>query len=125
MRVAKPVSFAFSASPLFITPNVLRPDWPIVTGRWLRRPTGDDMAVAYPGVAALKHVSGHATMVCSTKETGDMNRCMFTDEAPAGYGFGAATLALSRTFRMAPSANCAGTVSATVVIIPVGWVMPQ
>jgi hypothetical protein len=119
------IVFAFSAKPLFITPDVLRPDWPITTGRWLRRPTGDDMAFNYPRGAAMNHVSGHATMVCSTKKTGDMNRCLVLDETPVGYGFGAATLAVSREFRVAPNANCSGPMVESVVVIPVGWIMSQ
>lgn len=123
-RVAGPVYFAFSASPLFVTPNPLKPDWPIIAGRWLQRPTGDDMAATYPPQAVQHHVNGHATIVCAGKETGLMGNCIVTNEEPAGWGFGRATLQLSRHFKVELSKNCAGKPVIPVIVIPVAWALP-
>ena len=123
-RMSGPVYFAFSASPLFITPNPLRPDWPIVQGRWLQLPTGDDMAATYPAKAWQRHVDGYGAIVCAGRETGLMGNCIIVDEAPEGWGFGYATLQLSRRFKVELSKNCAGDAVLPAVVITVGWKSP-
>ena len=116
--------FGFSASSATIAPNVLKPDWPILQGKWLRRPTGDDMALAYPDRAAEEDRNGRATMVCATDKTGGLHDCTIAGESPAGYDFGKADLELARHFEIDPSRDCAGMTVESTIVIPVAWVPP-
>jgi TonB family protein len=69
---------------------------------WARRPSGEDVIRFYPTLARAIQLSGRATLSCQVARTGDLQGCAALDEAPAGFGFGAAAVAMAGLFRMTP-----------------------
>ncbi|MFZ0268069.1 TonB family protein [Caulobacter sp.] len=67
---------------------------------WLRKPSGEDMAWAYPKRAEREEVGGKAVLHCLVAPDGGLTHCQVASEAPADYGFGAAALALAPQFQM-------------------------
>ncbi len=74
----------------------------ITSPHWLERPTGNDIAKAYPDRAQSAGISGKAVLYCSVGPDGRLDLCRVFAEAPTGLGFGAAALSLAPKFRMAP-----------------------
>ncbi|OQW62286.1 MAG: hypothetical protein A4S17_01650 [Proteobacteria bacterium HN_bin10] len=73
-----------------------------VTGvRWEEMPDGHDFARLYPREAMRRGVSGRVGLSCIVNEEHRLD-CEIIDEDPMEMGFGAATLELSREFRVAP-----------------------
>ena len=67
---------------------------------WLRKPSGEEMAWAYPKRAQREEIGGKAILHCLVAPDGGLTRCQVASEAPADYGFGAAALALAPQFQM-------------------------
>lgn len=65
--------------------------------RWERQPDARDFARRYPNSA--RDVSGAAVMCCTINEDRTLD-CRVPFEWPQGSGFAAATLSLSREFRL-------------------------
>lgn len=84
--------------------------------RWLERPSGADIARAYPAGAAARSVSGRASMACSVQADGSLTACRVLRETPAGEGFGEATRSLAPRFRMSPPETPGASVT-----IPMAW----
>jgi TonB family protein len=70
--------------------------------RFATLPTADDMAQAYPPKAAAEQVAGHATVSCAVTPDAGLANCSVKSETPAGYGFGAAALALTPKITLSP-----------------------
>jgi len=70
--------------------------------RWLKRPSGDDIAAAFPDRAAARNISGRAMVRCLAASDGRLKDCHVVDEAPGNMGFGAAALRLTPKFLLAP-----------------------
>lgn len=68
---------------------------------WLQAPTGNDYARLYPEAAARQGTDGTVVLDCLVGDDGRLS-CTIVSEEPAGWGFGEATLALSRLFHLAP-----------------------
>ncbi len=62
-------------------------------GTWTY-PGWDETEAAYPAQAVKDKVEGQATIYCDVSATGQLVRCVVLSESPAGYGFGAAAVAL-------------------------------
>jgi TonB family protein len=77
--------------------------------RFATLPTADDMAEAYPPKAFAEYVGGRATIACAVTPDAGLANCSIKSEAPAGYGFGAAALALAQTIKLTP-ANLPATI---------------
>jgi protein TonB len=143
-----PVTFDVPAAPFPPAPDVEVPDLPPIfapdpvpaplapvveapppgrrlIGRpdWLTRPNGRQLADAYPKRALEKDLSGSATLACSVTASGALTGCTVAEEAPAGAGFGAAALKLSRHFRMKPRTEDGLPVDGGVVRIPVSFAL--
>lgn len=86
--------------------------------RWTRRPTGADIARAYPAEAARRGVSGSSAIDCAIGASGEMNDCRVVSESPAGEGFGAAGLQLAESFTADTGPQ---SPSGSRVRIPVRW----
>jgi len=69
---------------------------------WARRPGAEDVVRFYPTLARAIQLSGRATLSCQVTRNGDLQGCAALDEAPAGFGFGAAAVAMAGLFRMTP-----------------------
>lgn len=89
--------------------------------RWVSRPTGEDLAAAYPVGAKASGTPGRATVECSVSAQGAMNGCTVLSESPAGAGFGRATLSVAGKFRMAATDEDGRSVGGGSVRIPMMW----
>jgi TonB family protein len=94
---------AFLATAAFADTRVEEPEpVDIQNARFLQQPSGRDFVENYPPDAAAQSVQGSATIECFV-ELDTTTQCQVTAEAPMGWGFGAAALEISRTFRVAPA----------------------
>jgi periplasmic protein TonB len=78
------------------------PPAPVLTGiRWLQQPDGDDYTDLYPSRAEQREMEGRVVIDCTVAADGRI-ACTVASEDPPGWGFGEATLRVSRRFRVAP-----------------------
>jgi TonB family protein len=89
---------------------------------WLRKPSSEDMAWAYPQRAQREEVGGKAVLHCLVAPDGGLANCQVASEAPADYGFGAAALALAPQFQMTRPPSDAKNPSE--VTIPISFLTP-
>lgn len=88
---------------------------------WLRRPSGADMAGAYPSNAARLGVGGDVVIECLVARDGQVEDCVVVSETPEGMGFGAAAVAVSGAFRMRPQQVDGQPQGEIVIRIPISW----
>jgi TonB family protein len=91
---------------------------------WADKPTSADLVKDYPPDAVKAHVEGRATIACDVAATGALARCKVISEAPAGAGFGEASLKLSERFRMKPMSKDGHPVAGGKVRIPIRFMLP-
>jgi TonB family protein len=72
------------------------------SGTWVRQPSTEELAAAYPVVARNKKIEGWATLACEVKSDGALSGCVVGSEEPEGMGFGEAALGLAPSFLMPP-----------------------
>lgn len=87
---------------------------------WLRRPSGDDVASAYPAKALEQDVGGHVVILCKVSPDGVLGDCSVAEEDPVGMGFGEAALSLTPGFLMSPR-TVNGQPTAGLVRIPINF----
>ncbi len=95
-------------------PQITRPNW-------IERPSGAELGAAYPAAARAAGVSGRATIRCTVQPAGTLTGCEVVSEAPAGAGFGQATLAIADRFRLQPPTENGRPVPGAVVQVPLLW----
>jgi hypothetical protein len=74
-------------------------DAPTAEPVWLHQPSEMKIASVYPIAADRNHTLGRVSMRCGINAHGDLRDCSVIDETPAGAGFGAKALELTREFR--------------------------
>lgn len=99
-------------------PKVVNPDW-------LERPDGDKIAAAFPKLASMLGVEGRAVIACKVDARGALNHCEVVTENPPELGFGAAAVALSKSFKMSPKMVDGRATDDGDVRIPIGFKLPE
>jgi TonB family protein len=91
--------------------------------RWASTPSAAEMQKAYPARALDRGVGGLSAITCKIAAAGDLTDCRVASEAPEAYGFGKASLAIARRFRLAPeSAAALRGGGAGSVTLPIRWI---
>ena len=91
--------------------------------RWVRAPSGEDVARYYPDAAMRNRIEGSSTAHCNVIANGALTNCAIVSESPIGYNFGNALLRLSKLFR-AETAAGDGSGSGRVVPVHVKFRLP-
>ena len=97
---------------------------PAVNPDWRRKPSGEEMAQAYPPAAIERELSGRATIRCQVRLDGTVGDCVVVSEEPAGLGFGKAALEISQYFEMYPGIRD-GVPQESTVRIPIAFQLPE
>lgn len=127
----KPTEFADPGKPAVLPDPVFDPPADpepirhvIRNPNWLSRPTGDELADAYPQRALLAGKSGVVSLACTVLATGALADCSVAEETPAGWGFGKAALGLTRRFRLSPRLEDGSPVGGALIRIPIRFSAP-
>jgi TonB family protein len=86
---------------------------------WIAKPTASQMERAYPPRALEEGLRGRTVIQCSITRQGALTTCAVISESPAGHGFGAAAMRLSRYFKMAPRTVDGLDVEGALVNVPI------
>jgi TonB family protein len=97
------------------------PGLPTLSPHWIRIPTGQEAADAYPPAAMARGIEGHTNMTCVVTAAGTLISCRITEETPPGAGFGEAALLLADKFVMSPKTDGGRPVQGARVAVPIAW----
>ena len=128
MMLALAVSGAAAAAPDggAVRPRVALPIEGVVTNPdWIERPSGDQVAGAYPPLAQMLGLTGKTELQCTVSASQTLENCHVLIEVPTGLGFGAGALSLTPAFRMRPASIDGAPVGGAVVNIPIRFSSPQ
>jgi protein TonB len=100
------------------------PSKPAGAPHWVTRPSAEVFEAAYPEAAERRGISGAARMRCKVTEKGSLKDCAIETEAPAGWGFGAATLGMAKYFRLSETTSGGRSVAEAVIQIPIILQLP-
>lgn len=91
---------------------------------WISRPSGRDIALAYPDGAARASFQGRAVLLCTATEAGLLADCAVEAEDPPNMGFDAAVLELSRRFVLHSKDKQGDLIVGRPVRVPIRFVLP-
>jgi hypothetical protein len=89
-------AYNLRGNPIAMTPVTM-----LTSPVWVRAPSFDDLARAYPSEAG--GVEGYAVAHCKVERSGALTHCLPVKEEPTGKGFGTAAKALAAKFRVEPT----------------------
>lgn len=111
--------------PVAIDPPPAPPTPAVLSGvTWLEQPDARDFARYYPDRAQERGQEGRATVECIVDAGGRLS-CTITSEDPPGWGFGEATLRVSRHFRVAAATSSGQATSGGRIRRTIRWVLPD
>jgi protein TonB len=114
------------APPVVAAPAPPPPRPTVITNPdWLSKPTGDEVASAYPDRAQRLNVSGRAELACSVTAKGTVTDCSVVSEDPSDQGFGGAAMKLTRFFKMRPMTRDGEPVGGAKINIPIRFEIPK
>jgi hypothetical protein len=116
------MTFRFTASPLGITPDTLKPLVVVKNPDWVRLPTPEESSRVFPSTATADQ--GRAVVQCHVAVDQTMADCRVVAETPEGQGFGPAALELTKVFRMTPKTYDDVPVAGHPVIVPIVFQRP-
>jgi TonB family protein len=120
---APPILFTFRLNPPSITPNLLALPHVILNPDWLTKPSPEAMADAYPHEAALRRITGSATLDCVVDASGAVSDCTAKDDPP-GMGFADAALQVAKTFAFKPRTLDGLPIGGAKVVAPLRFSAP-
>ena len=121
---AKPpaeVTIRFTLRPPAISPDITRMAHTVSQPGVVTKPTAAQIQAAYPERALDNQIEGAAAMDCTVMADGKLTGCRIAGEAPAGFGFGQATLDLAGDFMMRPRAVDGEAVSGATVRVGINF----
>ena len=89
--------------------------------RWTRKPSQEDIALAYPAKAVNMGVMGDVVMNCFVTSVGTLTSCKVTSETPRGLGFADAAQDLSSIFALAPTTEQGESVAGGTISVPISF----
>jgi TonB family protein len=123
---AFPITFRFTPSAPYVTPDVFSSAWGrptiIVNPILLEAPTAKDMARFYPRAALRQRLGGRAVIQCVVGVDGALGQCTVTSEDPPDLGFGDAALNMAPSFRFRPMTRDGRPVGSGKINIPIRFV---
>lgn len=83
------------------------------------------MATYYPERASRTESTGRTKLTCTVLASGKLSDCQVSEETPADMGFGAATLKLSKIFKLRPKTLDGAPVSGGTWTTVIKWQLPK
>jgi TonB family protein len=122
--VRMPIEFNFAWA--MFEPINPRPTFDVlVSPKWAKRPTGEDLARYYPKEAMRTSTEGEVILQCQVRPDGQLSPCSVTKEQPEKYDFGDTALKLATKLQVdmqhGPGLSAAGK----LINIPVKFAFPR
>jgi protein TonB len=119
VRIPFPIP-VMTRAPSSPPPSSPPPSAPMTGLTWLERPSGEVFASNYPTEALRNGVEGRVVLDCMVVAFGRLT-CTIAFEDPPGQGFGAATLNIARSFRLAAQTADGTPTAGGRVRVPITW----
>jgi TonB family protein len=113
------------ADPTGAAPAAPSPPRKFAAPDWERMPDAEQMASYFPPAALAQHASGRVRMTCKVRANGTLTDCAIVKETPPGLGFGQATLAVAKYFKMRPTMMNGRSVEGAMVSVSINWTPPE
>lgn len=95
----------------------------VTEARFKRLPDGRAFEQFYPRAAIERRISGRVVVRCGVDAAGKLVDCVVVSEEPKGWGFGEATLLISREFKVLPRTADGVPTAGGSITFPVAWRM--
>ncbi len=122
--VRMPIEFNFAWA--MFEPINPRPSFDIlVSPKWSKRPSGDDLARFYPQEASRTGIQGLVILECQVQPDGNLTPCSVAKEDPEKYDFGGAALKLVTKLQIDVTRGPGLKAPGKLINIPVRFLLPH